>query len=157
MEIWKNISGYPPYAVSDKGKVRNNNTRQILYTSVNKYGYVKVSLSRNGREITRLVHLLVAEAFGIRQEGLEIDHIDGNKLNNALSNLRAVTRRENQSNPATTQKKAIIRVGRMPWESVEYPSVTEASRQLGIPHSDISACLRGKRKHAGGYSWKYKN
>lgn len=157
METWKNAPGYSPYSVSDKGRVRNNHTRQILSTAVNKYGYTKVSLCRNGKEVTKLVHLLVAEAFGIRQEGLEIDHIDGNKLNNTVSNLRAVTRRENQSNPATTQKKAIIRVGRMPWENVEYPSITEASRQLGISHSDISACLRGKRKHAGGYSWKYKN
>ena len=157
MEIWKNIPGYSPYAVSDKGRVRNNNTRQVLCTTVNKYGYVKVSLAQNGKEATKLVHLLVAEAFSIRQEGLEIDHIEGNKLNNALSNLRAVTRRENQSNPATTQEKAVIRVGSMPWEDVEYPSITEASRQLGISHTNISACLRGKRKHAGGYSWKYKN
>lgn len=37
----------------------------------------------------------------------------------------------------------------------EYNSVTEASRELGIPKSNISYCLTGKRKTAGGYIWKY--
>ena len=39
----------------------------------------------------------------------------------------------------------------------EWPSISEASRQLGIPPSNICFCLKGRRTHAGGFIWKYKN
>lgn len=39
----------------------------------------------------------------------------------------------------------------------EWPSLSEAYRQLGIPQSNISACLKGRYKHAGGFVWKYKS
>lgn len=61
-------------------------------------GYLRVQLSsrRLGKEGTPSLHLLVAAAFlGPRPEDREVNHIDGNKLNNAVSNLEYVTRAEN--------------------------------------------------------------
>ena len=94
--IWKHY--VDKYYVSNSGLIKNNNTGRILRPRLDKRGYVKHSLSVNGEIITvyphRLVGLLFVEGF---EEGLTIDHIDGNKLNNHLSNLEWVSNTENIS------------------------------------------------------------
>lgn len=67
-----------------------------LSPSDNGRGYLIVSLLYNGRRIVKAVHRLLAEAFIPNPEGLsDVNHIDGNKRNNALSNLEWVTHGEN--------------------------------------------------------------
>ena len=101
-EIWKDVVGYEGlYQVSNLGNIRSLNYSRtkkvkILKQSTNRYKYVSLSKLNNTK--TKTIHSLVAEAFIGERNGLMIDHIDMDKLNNSASNLRYVTNRENQHN-----------------------------------------------------------
>ena len=89
------IPGHEMYGVSPDGAVwsRHKGNWRQLAPSLNGKGYVKVKLTA-GR--TRKVHSIVAEVFiGPRPHGMDVNHRDGNKQNNAVENLEYCTRREN--------------------------------------------------------------
>jgi hypothetical protein len=98
VERWLPIAGEEFYSVSDQGRVRSTirwrgSDERILGQRLNGKGYPRVGLHR----VQTFVHHLVAEAFiGSRPEGYAICHCDGNKLNNAASNLRYDTHSRNQ-------------------------------------------------------------
>ena len=71
-------------------------------------------MDNNGNIRTSFVHRLVFESFNHRKirEGYQIDHIDGNKLNNSLENLRECTHKENMSNSNTLRKISSIVTGK---------------------------------------------
>lgn len=105
-EIWKPISGYHGYEVSNKGNVRSFKPRsgrgelekqpRPLKSHVTKKGYVHVTMSINGKKSTRFVHHLVLENFvGPRPSGMETRHLDGDQKNNYLENLEWGTSSEN--------------------------------------------------------------
>ena len=69
-------------------------------------GYQRVGLYVNGRLHHKRVATLVAEAFhGAKPIGTEIDHVDGDKQNNSVENLRYVTHIQNINNPVTVAKR----------------------------------------------------
>lgn len=97
-ECWKVINDYPNYEISNKGVVRrlmpgkgNTHAGRIRKQSINMCGYLMISFP--GPK-TVSVHRLVAKTF-IGESDLDINHIDGNKLNNSVENLEYVTRSEN--------------------------------------------------------------
>lgn len=109
-EVWKPVVGYEGlYEVSDQGRVRSldrtvtnkdgrseRHNGKILRSQKLHNGYRELYLSRNGRRKHRTIHSLVAEAFlGTRPKGHDVMHIDGDRENNALDNLRFGTRSEN--------------------------------------------------------------
>lgn len=99
--IWKDVVGYGSnYIISNNSIVKSVkfNKERILKPHLGIRGYYEVKLCLNGKQKTRSVHQLMAEAFlGHTPCGfkLVVDHIDTNKLNNNISNLRIVTNREN--------------------------------------------------------------
>lgn len=110
-----------------------------------------------------LVHRLVAECFIPNPENKpEIDHINTNRSDNRVENLRWSTRGENQNNPLTrhkiadTLKKPIIGTHKTTGEIVEFESATDAWITLNISQGNITSCCQGNRKSAGGYEWHYK-
>ena len=101
-EIWKDIPGYEGmYQVSNQGRVKSlkrkgRRNNKILRPIKHRDGYLKVHLWLNGTAKTIKVHKLVMLAFtGKRSSELEINHIDGNKVNNHISNLEYCTHLEN--------------------------------------------------------------
>lgn len=98
-EIWKDIPGYEGYyQVSNFGRVKS--LRRVLKAGLRK-GYLYISLRNKKFNI----HRLVAIAFIPNPGNLpEVDHIDGNKLNNNANNLKWATRQQNELNPITKNR-----------------------------------------------------
>lgn len=94
----KPIKDYEDYMVDEEGNVYSCKFGRIrkLKAASTSSGYFDVALSKNGCVKTCQIHRLVYATFiGDIEKGKEIIHIDRNKYNNKLSNLRAVTRSEN--------------------------------------------------------------
>jgi len=96
IEVWTDIRVAPEYMISSFGRVRRKRDEYEPKITFDKgTGYYRVYL--NGK--LYLLHRLLAQAFIPNPEGKPfVDHIDGNPLNNALSNLRWATATENQRN-----------------------------------------------------------
>ena len=98
-EEFKKIDGYDNYEISNLGNVRNIDTGKVLKTQKNRYGYYLVSLRKVGIKQTLKIHRLVALHFIPNPENLrEIDHINQDKANNSISNLRWISRSNNNRN-----------------------------------------------------------
>lgn len=91
------INGYPDYAIDPDGEVFSFRADKYLKARRNKYtGYKAVSLTQNGVARSFAVHRLVALHFlAGYKKGLTVNHIDGDKTNNSVSNLEWVTHQEN--------------------------------------------------------------
>ena len=112
LEEFREVKGYEGiYEVSNFGSVKSLSREKLirgkypflskektLKAGVNAYGYLQVSLHKNGKKSTKKIHKLVAIAFsGHIADGYKVcvDHIDNNKLNNHVSNLQLISAREN--------------------------------------------------------------
>lgn len=97
-EQWKRIEDFPNYYISNLGKVRSHKTSntKIIDGWVSNAGYNRVTLRRHDKRYRRAVHRLVAEAFIPNPKNKsQVNHIDGDKLNNHVNNLEWVTSYEN--------------------------------------------------------------
>ena len=104
-EIWRDIAGYDGYQVSNCGRVKSfkSGESKILKPSVVHHGYRRVTLRSAGAIKSFAVHRLVAEEFIPNPDGKsEINHRDGDKSNNHVSNLEWCTRAENMRHAADT-------------------------------------------------------
>ena len=94
-EIWKQ-SILDKYEVSNLGRIRNAKTKHVLSLEKEEKGYCRLSILVKGVKKHFAVHRLVAFAFIPNPENKsQIDHIDNNKSNNCVSNLRWVSNKEN--------------------------------------------------------------
>lgn len=106
-EVWKQYLD-TQYEVSNLGNVRNKNTKVVLSQEDTGNGYLCVGLQidKGVYKKTR-VHRMVAMAFlefQRTEERNEVDHINGNKSDNSVDNLRWCTHKENMNNPVTRRK-----------------------------------------------------
>ena len=84
----------------------------------------------------------MAEAFIGNIEGLEINHIDGDKTNNTKSNLEIVTRFQNQDHAILSGLNSTSGITIPVWvDGVYYNSISEASKTLGVSYEVISKRL----------------
>ena len=152
-----------PYSISSFGRVRNDRTKFLLKPSI-VCGYYKVRLSVNGKVSDQMVHNLVYCTFNHLRSGVPsgyvVNHIDGDKLNNSLSNLELVTLSDNvkKSYYETKTNKSCKAVQQFDLNNnfiQSFPSAREAARQLNLDASTISKVCRGKNKTHGGFIFKY--
>jgi hypothetical protein len=150
-EIFLIINDYPDYEISNKGRVYSKYINDFLTPQIGVTGYYKVILSKNGKQKNFKIHRLVATAFIPNPKNLpEVDHIDRNKLNNNISNLRCVSNRENCNNkiyrPKQTnkynltdeiKKEIITKFNTGEWTSYSI------NKKFGIPSNYI--CMVKKR------------
>ena len=106
-EVWKQYLD-TQYEVSNLRNVRNKNTKVVLSQEDTGNGYLCVGLQMDkGVYKKTRVHRMVAMAFlefQRTEERNEVDHINGNKSDNSVDNLRWCTHKENMNNPVTLRK-----------------------------------------------------
>ena len=108
-EIWKSANGYANYEVSCFGRVRNATTERILKPGPSKTGYLTVCISKNSKAKTHNIHQLVAREFLESPFDLKcVGHIDGNRSNNNLDNLRFCSYSQNGANRKNKKTPAQI-------------------------------------------------
>ena len=135
-EEYKIIKGFENYEVSNLGNVRNNKTGRILKPGIDGRGYYKVNLCSDGKQYTKRIHKLVAEAFILNPYNKNcVDHIDNDRLNNNVSNLRYATFQENSMNQKLSSKNTSN------YKGISYHKPSKKWRAL------IS--INGKLKHLG--------
>lgn len=136
-EVWKQIIDYPNYSISNFGYVKNTRFDKILVNNKLRDGYLRVCLSKNGKQKCFLISRLVGEYFLDNfNPSLDIDHIDRNPQNNNINNLRCVNRSENCRN-------------RNKWSgcSSKYKGVTKLKNGKWVARVSNN----GKKKHLGRF------
>lgn len=154
-EEWRPVVGFEgTHEVSNLGRVRSLLSNKVLKQGKHTQGYRTVSPC--GRR-HKTVHSLVAAAFiGPRPHGLDINHIDGDKTNNAAANLEYVTRKENMQHARRTgllenagenngRATATNEQVRQAYELVKGGmSRNDAAAAVGIAKHVVSAAVLGK-------------
>ena len=157
---WYDIPGFLNYSITKSGQVINKKTGRILSKDINN-GYERVRLWREGHEINKKVHRLLAETFLPNPLGLsQVNHMDGNKRNNSLDNLEWCTAAHNMRhalanglivhgpNPnagRTHRPVRVIETGK------EYDSMSACARDINGDPNKIQDCLSGRQKTHRGY------
>lgn len=148
-EVWKEISQYKGYSVSNLGRVTNPKGK-ILSVEKNQKGYCRVNI--NGKHLK--VHRLVAMAFIPNPDKLpQVNHKNEIKADNRVENLEWIDNQTNyilNSNKAHGKKRVILIDN-----GQEFESIKEAARQIGISRYSITAACEGRQRTAGGKRWKY--
>lgn len=186
-ENWKDIPGYEGfYQASDQGRIKSYDkvvATGKCHTRIYKgrikaqrldsqKHYLITELSKDRKSKTILVHRIIASTFLGDCSGLDINHKDGVKTNNAITNLEVVTKSENEIHKYRVLKVKHPYVGRngsMHAKSVpvlqinkntnEVVKVYESARLAeldGYQSSNISLCCNGKQKEHKGFIWKFK-
>lgn len=106
---WRPVKGYEGvYEISSDGQVMRCLTKKILKPGVATIGYLVVSLWKNNKGKTHYIHRLIAEHFIDNPMNLAtVNHIDGNKLNNEISNLEWSSYSENNKHAYDTGLKVV--------------------------------------------------
>ena len=179
-EIWKDIPSYEGYyQVSTLGnfrslprqiKYKNNGTRNYpsksLKTETTKDNYQRIVLMKYGVKNRYMCHRLVAITFIPNLENKPfINHIDGNKSNNVVTNLEWCTGSENMTHaditglrnmfknhhPSNSKRIKCLETGEV------FSSFYRAVKWLGKTNNSVSALVRGTRNcgKAFGYHWEF--
>ena len=164
-EIWKDIDGFPHYQVSTLGRVRNKDTSYLIKPLLSASGYMCVRIRRQPGDYDKPavnIHRAVAEAFLEGYEpGLQVNHKDGNKLNNIVSNLEWCTRKENSQHamrmglfkpeaPEPPKRKVrIVETGEV------FDSIRDCAKAIDVAEQHVWACLNGHRHTRLGLHFEY--
>lgn len=156
---WKQYPEFPDYWVNKDGRVVNKKTRKILIPS-KRNGYLRLNFYSNKNNYKRSLHRVLYETFnGPIPKGMLVDHIDGNRVNNALSNLRLVTQSDNMKAAMLNGHSSQISVLQFDKQGnfiQEFPTIQAAAGAVGVTHAAIrSAILR--EGTSGGYKWEKKS
>lgn len=181
-EIWKDVPDYEGiYLISTLGNVKSldreiyekDGTKRPLKGKFIKSqktgnGYKFVCLYKNGVGKMAMIHRLVAKAFIPNPENKkEVNHKDGVKTNNVLSNLEWATRAENQLHshrtkllimPKGSENKFSKKFGQYDKTGQlikVWVGIKATARELNINASWLSSALNGREQTLHGYVWKF--
>lgn len=157
-EIWKDIINFPNYQISNLGNVYSEKNYKIRKSFVTN-GYLTIYLFKNGKRYRKKIHRLVAEAFIPNPNNLPIiNHIDGNKLNNIVSNLEWCTSKQNTIHAYKTGLMKTKQINQYDLKGnfiKTWDSIISASVELQLNRKSIQHCCMHRNKTSGGYIWRY--
>ena len=161
-EIWKDIEDYKGlYQVSNLGRVRSiKNKTKIKEPFIINSGYSTVNLYKNNKNKKTLIHRLVAQAFILNPKKLpQVNHIDGNKLNNRQENLEWCSNSDNMLHASKTGLlNSYIKINQYDLNHnfiKQWNCIKEIERELNYNHSGIIACCKKRYKTSHNYIWEY--
>ena len=151
----KYIKGYERlYSITEDGKVWSHYKNRFLTPRKNIWGYLMVSLYKDGTCKQKGIHRLVAETYIPNPKGLsDVNHKDENKENNCVDNLEWMTHKANCNYGSFTIKRK-KRVYCVELDKI-FESGKEAAEELGLNKGNISSCCTGRYKTTGGYHFRY--
>lgn len=173
IEEWKRLPhNYGNYEVSNYGRVRHVETKNVRKQFLDKRGYCVMSLNLpKKRKLNVKVHRLFALMFLENSNNYpEVNHIDCNKTNNHVSNLEWCTSSQNHMHAVKNglydkEKMSKIIKNKCGTNVAQYSldgeyiksfdSIVDAAKTVGVNPSRISDTCRGRQYKAGGYLWKY--
>ena len=151
---WKVLFFSQDYGINDEGEMINFRTGKKIFGS-ERNGYKRFSFEHH----TYSIHRLVYETFiGPIPQGMKIDHIDGNRSNNNLNNLRLVTQSENMKasmNNGHNNQISVLQFDKQGNFIQEFSTIQAAADAMNVTHAAIRSaiCRNGTCK---GYKWKRK-
>ena len=159
-EEWREIildNNHTSYFISSLGRIKNKKGIIMENYKIHHSGYIYTRINYN----KYAMHRLVAMMFIPNLENKPfVNHIDGNKVNNTVSNLNWVTCYENNIHNhnmgfVKCYTKKIIQYDLEMNEINKYKSIKEASDILNITTTNILGALKNRQKTAGGFIFKY--
>lgn len=150
---WKRVAN-TQYYISEYGEMYNKNT--LIKLKPKKDGYLRYTFYIDKKPVTESAHILVYKHFVNENILYEIDHIDGNRLNNHYSNLRDVKHSQNAINAMRNGHKNMIPVLQLDEEQKiikKYPSIAAAAKEMKCQSALIRRAIKnGNKSH--GFFWK---
>jgi len=150
---------YHKYKVFEDGKIIGANGKQLA-TFLTDKGYVRVTLTIDGKRTTKHVHRILAECFLEKPDGCsEVDHIDGVRCNNSLVSLRWVTKEQNIQHSYDLGNKSVLG-SKNPRAKVSEDTVHDICKllQLGKSATEIRSLgydYRLVRTIKSGQNWSH--
>jgi hypothetical protein len=161
-EIWKqvileNIVTDKKYFVSNLGRFKNSLGTIMGNYKTNLNGYIRINIYNKSYALHRLIAITFLENPDNKEQ---VNHKDGNKLNNAVENLEFCTNTENQIHKLKIGlgNNFTRKIGQYDLSNnliKEFKSIVSASKELNIGKSNIRGVLTDSRKTAGGFIFKY--
>ena len=150
-EEWRLISGTDDYYISNKGRFRRGNS--LRKVTLDMEGYARCNI---GTKKCR-VHRLVAEAFIPNPDNLPVvDHLDADKANNNVENLRWCTQQDNTQAAkdmglGNNMRRTMVLVLDNDDNGQLYATQTDAANATGVNRKAVNKVVLGKEKSRGGY------
>lgn len=148
------------YSVDDLGNVYSK-SGNVLKNSTNPRGYLMINIMINGKRKGLSVHKAVLNSFTEPPfENSQINHIDGNKQNNCLTNLEWCSPKENTQhslyvlNNILLRGKPIMAIHESGWSRV-FRSLRECAKFLKCSPGSVSSVIRGHKKKCRGCTFKW--
>lgn len=160
--MYHEIKGFENYRIDRNGVVHNTKTGVIKSSYINKSnGYLYVDLYKDNKAYKRPIHRLIAETFIPNPENKPtVDHINGNRTDNRIENLRWATYSEQNSrfNTVGVRSEKVI-VTHESGATMTFEKITDVANHFDCNISNISQMLKkgtfGKRGKTRGYKFGY--